>query len=355
MATVEYDRVGKSFGPVRVMENISFTIPDNQFVVLLGPSGCGKTTLLRMTAGLESITDGEIRIGGERMNGVHPRDRDIAMVFQTYALYPQMKVYDNIAFSLQVRGLPKAEIRKKVEWAAEMLDLSKLLDRKPAALSGGQRQRVAMGRALVRDPKVFLFDEPLSNLDAKLRGQMRYEIRRNHDHLKATTIYVTHDQVEAMTMADTVVIMKGGEIMQMGSPDEVFDRPANVFVADFIGYPGINLFRGTLEADGGPAVRVGGTRLPAPAAGSPGTAVVYGVRPVHIALTEAGAPGSTPTTVLLSETTGSDTLLHVDIEGQETRVVVPERRRHQEGDTVHIRIDPANVHLFDAGTEKRIG
>jgi multiple sugar transport system ATP-binding protein len=354
MATVEYDRVGKSFGPVKILEDISFTIPDHHFVVLLGPSGCGKTTLLRMTAGLETITAGEIRIGGERMNGVHPRDRDIAMVFQQYALYPQMKVYDNIAFSMQVRGLPKAEIAKKVEWAAGILDLTPLLDRKPAALSGGQRQRVAMGRALVRDPKVFLFDEPLSNLDAKLRGQMRYEIRRIHDHLNATTVYVTHDQVEAMTMADMIVIMRAGEIMQMGPPDEVFDRPANVFVADFIGYPGINFFRGTLEGGEAPAVRVGATRLPAPARGTPGAEVVYGIRPVHIAVAHDATPGAVPAKVLLAETSGSETLLHVEVEGQETRVVLPERLRLHEGDTVHIRIDPANVHLFDATTEQRL-
>ncbi|MEO1103983.1 MAG: ATP-binding cassette domain-containing protein, partial [Pseudomonadota bacterium] len=284
MSTVEYDRVAKSFGNVKVMEDISFQIPDHSFVVLLGPSGCGKTTLLRMTAGLETITGGEIRIGGEVMNGVHPRDRDIAMVFQTYALYPQMTVFDNIAFALQIRRMKRAEIREKVEWAAEILDLTPLLKRKPAALSGGQRQRVAMGRALVRDPQVFLFDEPLSNLDAKLRAQMRYEIRRIHDRLEATTVYVTHDQVEAMTMADEIVVMRGGEIMQKGTPDEVYDTPANLFVADFIGSPAINLLRGKTEGAGGaPTVRFGGTTLPVGAIETtPGRDVVYGVRPVDI-------------------------------------------------------------------------
>ncbi|XWN29643.1 MAG: ABC transporter ATP-binding protein [Devosia sp.] len=352
MATVEYDRVAKNYGSVKVMEDISFTINDHRFVVLLGPSGCGKTTLLRMTAGLETITKGEIRIGGERMNGVHPRDRDIAMVFQTYALYPQMKVFDNIAFSLQVRRLSKAEIKKKVEWAAELLDLTPLLDRKPAALSGGQRQRVAMGRALVRDPQVFLFDEPLSNLDAKLRGQMRYEIRRIHDQLEATTVYVTHDQVEAMTMADEIVVMRGGEIMQMGTPDDVYDRPASVFVADFIGAPSINLLPGALEAADGPKVRFRGALLPAPDTGAAaGADVVYGIRPVDIVLAEDGPLAGE---VLLAETTGAETLLHVDLEGEELRVVIPERRRLKVGEKVQMTIDPTKAHLFDAKTEMRL-
>ena len=353
MATVEYDRVTKNYGHVKVMEDISFKILDHRFVVLLGPSGCGKTTLLRMTAGLETITGGEIRIGGERMNGVHPRDRDIAMVFQTYALYPQMTVFDNIAFSMQIRRVPKAEIRKKVEWAAEILDLTAYLKRKPGALSGGQRQRVAMGRALVRDPQVFLFDEPLSNLDAKLRAQMRFEIRRIHDRLDATTVYVTHDQVEAMTMADEIVIMRGGEIMQMGSPDDVYDRPANLFVADFIGSPAINLFNGKMAgSDGAPGVAFRGTVLPAPASGAAvGQDVVYGIRPVDISLADDGPIRGK---VLLAETTGAETLLHVDLEGEELRIVLPERRRFKQEDTVHLKIDPANAHLFDKATEARL-
>ena len=353
MSEVEYDKVAKSYGNVKVMEDISFTIANHSFVVLLGPSGCGKTTLLRMTAGLETITGGEIRIGGERMNGVHPRDRDIAMVFQTYALYPQMTVFDNIAFSMQIRRVPKKEIREKVEWAAGLLDLTPYLKRKPAALSGGQRQRVAMGRALVRDPQVFLFDEPLSNLDAKLRAQMRYEIRRIHDRLEATTVYVTHDQVEAMTMADEIVVMRGGEIMQKGSPDDVYDRPANLFVADFIGSPAINLLKGRAEGGNGAAgVRFNNALLPAPdIAAGPGKDLVYGIRPVDIGIAEDGpVKGS----VLMAETTGAETLLHVDLEGHELRVVLPERRRFKNGDVVHLSIDPANVHLFDAGTEKRL-
>ncbi|MEM9220969.1 MAG: ABC transporter ATP-binding protein [Pseudomonadota bacterium] len=352
MSTVEYERVAKNYGSVAVMEDISFQIADHSFVVLLGPSGCGKTTLLRMTAGLETITAGEIRIAGRRMNGVHPRDRDIAMVFQTYALYPQMSVFDNIAFALQIRGIRKSEIREKVDWAAEILDLKPLLKRKPAALSGGQRQRVAMGRALVRDPQVFLFDEPLSNLDAKLRAQMRYEIRRIHDRLDATTVYVTHDQVEAMTMADEIVVMRGGEIMQKGSPDEVYDQPANLFVADFIGSPAINLLHGKTEGGEAATVRVGTTQLPvADIAAGPGRDVVYGVRPVDIALAEDGPVKGE---VLLAETTGSETLLHVDLEGEELRVVLPERRRLSRGETVHLSIDPSKVHVFDAASEDRL-
>ena len=351
MATVEYRNVAKSYGSVRVMEDISFTIPDNRFVVLLGPSGCGKTTLLRMTAGLETITHGEVLIGDERMNGVHPRDRDIAMVFQSYALYPQMSVYDNIAFGLQVRKTPKAEVDERVRWAAGILDLEPLLKRKPAALSGGQRQRVAMGRAIVREPKVFLFDEPLSNLDAKLRGQMRYEIRRIHDRLGATTVYVTHDQVEAMTMADEIVVMRGGEIMQHGTPDDVYDRPANLFVADFIGSPPINLMRGRAEADGFRPAGANGAAppLPLPGAVPPGE-IVYGFRPVDVDLGETGIPAE----VILSETTGAETLVHLDMAGEEVTAVLPERRRFRPGERVGVTIDPAKLHLFDAASERRV-
>ncbi|MGP1396322.1 MAG: ABC transporter ATP-binding protein [Inquilinaceae bacterium] len=355
MATVEYDRITKSYGAVTVMRDINLAIDDHRFVVLLGPSGCGKTTLLRMTAGLETITGGEIRIAGRRMNGVHPRDRDIAMVFQNYALYPTMKVYDNIAFSLQVAKRSKAEIDEKVQWAADLLGLKPYLDRTPKALSGGQRQRVAMGRAIVRDPRVFLFDEPLSNLDAKLRGQMRYEIRRIHDRLETTTIYVTHDQIEAMTMADEVVVMRGGEIEQIGTPDEVYDRPANVFVADFIGSPPINFLKGTVEGEAGTAVfRFHGVTLPLPqqTPAASGQQAIYAVRPVDLAL---DPDASLQAEVLLSETTGSETLLHVDVEGQELRVILPERVRLQTGARTGLAIDPAKVHLFDAGTEKRIG
>ena len=351
MAQVDYRNVAKSYGTLRVMEDISLTIPDGRFVVLLGPSGCGKTTLLRMTAGLETITRGEIAIGGARMNEVHPRDRDIAMVFQSYALYPRMSVRDNIAFGLQVRGMGRAETDERVRWAAGVLGLEPYLDRKPGALSGGQRQRVAMGRAIVREPKVFLFDEPLSNLDAKLRGQMRYEIRRLHDRVEATTVYVTHDQVEAMTMADEVVVMRGGEIMQMGAPDAIYDRPASLFVADFIGSPPINLLAGEADGDG---LRFGSALLPLSGPAPPGRRLVYGVRPVDLGLAGPDLPGAVPAEVILAETTGAETLVHVDLEGEEVRVVIPERRRLRPGERVSLALDPAKAHLFDAETEARV-
>ncbi len=245
MATVEYQRIGKSFGALNIMRDISFKIEDHEFVVLLGPSGCGKTTLLRMTAGLETVSEGDLLIDGKRVNDVHPRDRSIAMVFQNYALYPTMKVYDNIAFSLEVAKVAPEEIKKRVEWAAATLNLTPYLDRYPKELSGGQRQRVAMGRAMVREAAVFLFDEPLSNLDAKLRAHMRTEIRQLHNRLKTTTIYVTHDQIEAMTMADKIVVMRAGKIEQIGTPDDVYDRPASKYVADFIGASAINFLQGT--------------------------------------------------------------------------------------------------------------
>ena len=259
--------------------------PDGAFVVLLGPSGCGKSTLLRMIAGLEPITSGEIDIGGNVVNTLHPKDRNIAMVFQNYALYAHMTVFDNMAFSMQLKKLPKDEIRRKVDWAASILNLTPYLARYPRQLSGGQRQRVAMGRAIVRDPAVFLFDEPLSNLDAKLRVQMRTEIKELHQRLKTTTVYVTHDQIEAMTMADVIVILRDGYIEQVGRPLEVYDRPANLFVAEFIGSPAMNILRGEVASqDGAPVVEAGRPRAAA-AAGRPwrpGQKVVYGIRPEHL-------------------------------------------------------------------------
>ena len=340
MAAVEYDKVSKSYGNVRVMEAIDLLVADRRFVVLLGPSGCGKTTLLRMTAGLETIGAGEIRIGGRRVNDVHPRDRDIAMVFQNYALYPTMKVFDNIAFSLQVKKAPKAEIEQKVRWAAELLGLTDYLDRYPRALSGGQRQRVAMGRALVRDPKVFLFDEPLSNLDAKLRGQMRYEIRRIHDRLETTTVYVTHDQIEAMTMADEIVVMRSGKIEQIGSPDEIYQRPANVFVADFIGSPPMNFLKGQVESSGDrPAFRFKSLSLPLPKASglAPGRPLVYGLRPVDLVL----APqGELKGEMVLSENAGSETMIHLGVEGDDLRAVVPGRPHIERGATIAFSVAP---------------
>ena len=367
MSAVDYERIGKKYGSVSIMEDVSFAIGERRFVVLLGPSGCGKTTLLRMTAGLEKVTSGDIRFEGARINDVHPRDRDIAMVFQSYALYPQMKVYDNIAFGLQVRKEPKDEIDRKVQEAAEILDLGPYLDRYPRALSGGQRQRVAMGRALVRHPKVFLFDEPLSNLDAKLRGQMRLEIRRIHDRLDTTTIYVTHDQIEAMTMADDIVVMRGGNIEQMGSPDEVYDRPANAFVADFVGSPSINLVDGTLE---GGTVRIAGQTLPlgtnaladGPASGPSGGTrdVRVGIRPLDIDVvatdaTDTGADaGLLRGAVEFVENTGAESHVHATIGDEVLRAVSPERLHLQRGAPVAFRVPAAKLHLFDAATEQRL-
>jgi len=354
MGTVEYDKVSKAFGSVPVLNDINLEVADHRFVVLLGPSGCGKTTLLRMTAGLETISEGEIRISGQRVNGVHPRDRNIAMVFQNYALYPTMKVYDNIAFPLQVKQVPKAEIDRKVRWAAELLGLTEYLERYPRALSGGQRQRVSMGRALVRDPTVFLFDEPLSNLDAKLRGQMRYEIRRIHDRLETTTIYVTHDQIEAMTMADEIVVMRAGRIEQIGSPDAIYDRPANIFVADFIGSPPMNFLRGQVESvDGRTVFRFKSLALPLPEAAGlqPGRTLVYGVRPVDLVLAEGGALQGQ---MVLSENTGAETMIHVGVDGDDLRVVVPGRPHIERGSAVGFSIAPAKVHLFDPESGRRI-
>ena len=354
MATVEYDKVSKNYGIETVMQDITLTVGDQRFVVLLGPSGCGKTTLLRMTAGLESITKGEIRIGGKRMNNVHPRDRDIAMVFQNYALYPTMKVFDNIAFTLQVKKMPRDEVTKKVRWAADLLDLTPYLDRYPKALSGGQRQRVAMGRALVRDPKVFLFDEPLSNLDAKLRGQMRYEIRRIHDRLDTTTIYVTHDQIEALTMADEIVVMRDGRIEQIGPPDAIYDRPANLFVADFIGAPPMNFLKGHIEqADGQTVFRFKSLALPLPVTGrwEAGRPLIYGIRPVDV---DVDSGGPLRGTMVLSESTGAEAMVHLAVDGEDIRAVISGRPRIARGESVAFRIDPAKVHLFDSGSGDRV-
>src|ERR1035438_3255394 len=287
MATVVIRDVRKAFGLTPVIHGVTVTIEDGQFVVLVGPSGCGKSTLLRMLAGLENITGGEIQIGDRIVNNLPPKERDVAMVFQNYALYPHMTVAANMAFSMKLRGAPKDEIEKRVKRAAEILGLTQLLDRYPRQLSGGQRQRVAMGRAIVRDPKVFLFDEPLSNLDAKLRVAMRAEIKSLHQRLKTTTVYVTHDQVEAMTMADRIVVMHDGRVEQIGAPLELYDRPDNLFVAQFIGSPAMNVVNGTVRrANGGAWVEAaGGVRWPlGHTAGADGQSVAYGVRPEHLSL-----------------------------------------------------------------------
>ena len=354
MATVEYQGIGKSFGSFRVMKDISLHIQDRGFVVLLGPSGCGKTTLLRMTAGLESVSEGDLLIGGRRVNGLHPRDRDIAMVFQNYALYPTMKVYDNIAFSLQVAKQSPEEIKKKVHWAAETLNLTPFLDRYPKALSGGQRQRVAMGRAMVREAQVFLFDEPLSNLDAKLRAHMRMEIRQLHNRLGTTTIYVTHDQIEAMTMADTIVLMQGGRIEQIGTPDEVYDRPANRYVADFIGSPGMNFLEGVVEAaNGAPVCRAGEAIIPLPKStgARQGQNVVCGLRPGEVRLDPNGPIVGR---AIIAEPTGPEVQLYAEVAGQRFVALVPKGNAFEEGDPLRFSIEPERVHLFDAKSEARV-
>jgi multiple sugar transport system ATP-binding protein len=354
MATVEYQGIGKSFGAFQIMSDISFKIEDHEFVVLLGPSGCGKTTLLRMTAGLETVSKGDLLIGGKRVNDVHPRDRSIAMVFQNYALYPTMKVYDNIAFSLEVAKIPPVEIKRRVEWAAATLNLTDYLGRYPKELSGGQRQRVAMGRAMVREAEVFLFDEPLSNLDAKLRAHMRTEIRQLHNRLKTTTIYVTHDQIEAMTMADKIVVMRAGKIEQIGSPDEVYDRPASKYVADFIGSSSINFLPGkVVAADGCAAVETatGKVLIEASTTAKVGQKVIVGVRPTDVVLDEAG-----PLMVksVLLERLGHDAQLFCDGPDGRFLAVVDKAARFAEGSEVRFSIAPSKVHVFDAQTEIRI-
>ncbi|MBV8097274.1 MAG: sn-glycerol-3-phosphate ABC transporter ATP-binding protein UgpC, partial [Acetobacteraceae bacterium] len=302
MAPVSLRSVRKAFGSTEVLHGVSVEIGDGEFVILVGPSGCGKSTLLRMIAGLENVTRGEIAIGARVVNSVPPKERDIAMVFQNYSLYPHMTVQDNMAFSLRLAKAPKSVIETRVRRAAEILGLSQLLHRYPRQLSGGQRQRVAMGRAIVRDPQVFLFDEPLSNLDAKLRVQMRGEIKDLHQRLQTTTIYVTHDQIEAMTMADKIVVMNSGNVEQIGAPLELYDRPANLFVAGFIGSPAMNFLKGTIE---GGAFRGEGITLPLPnGAGTvEGTPVIYGIRPEHFQLRGDGLPAR----VHIVEPTGSET------------------------------------------------
>ena len=355
MATVDIRGVHKAFGPTKVIHGVDISIEDEEFVVLVGPSGCGKSTLLRMIAGLEQISDGEIAIGGKVVNDVAPKDRDIAMVFQNYALYPHMTVYDNMAFSLKLRKAEKALIDQRVRQAAEILGLNPYLDRYPRQLSGGQRQRVAMGRAIVRDPQVFLFDEPLSNLDAKLRVQMRTEIKALHQRLKTTSIYVTHDQVEAMTMADRIVVMHDGIVEQVGSPLELYDNPANTFVAGFIGSPAMNFFQGTLRRNGGIWVEAeDGTKLPAPGnvGGSDGQKVVYGVRPEHLTL--AGGSSGVPAKVEVVEPTGADTLVFSRIAGIHTCAVFSERHDFRPGQEIKLQPRLDVVHLFDAASGQHL-
>jgi multiple sugar transport system ATP-binding protein len=350
MASVTISDVTKNFGAVSVLRGVDVAIQDGAFVVLVGPSGCGKSTLLRMVAGLETVTSGEIAIDGRRVNHLEPKDRDIAMVFQNYALYPQMTVAQNMGFALELAGRPRAEIAAEVGKAAEILSLTPLLGRKPAQLSGGQRQRVAMGRAIVRHPKVFLFDEPLSNLDAKLRVQMRAEIKALHQRLRTTILYVTHDQIEAMTMADQIVVLNGGRVEQIGAPLELYDRPANLFVAGFLGSPAMNFLPGVVGAEA--LVLAGGVALPRPAGVPTGTAVQYGVRPEDLAL---GGPDAVPAEVLLVEPTGAETHLKVRIDGQELTLVTKARLDAAPGDLLPITLASARGHLFEAESGRRIG
>jgi multiple sugar transport system ATP-binding protein len=351
VASVNIQSVKKRFGDVEVLHGVSIDIADTSFTVLVGPSGCGKSTLLRMIAGLEEISDGEIRIGDKRVNDVPPKQRDIAMVFQNYALYPHMTVRDNMAFSLTLAKKDKATIDAKVARAAEILGLAQLLDRYPRQLSGGQRQRVAMGRAIVRDPQVFLFDEPLSNLDAKLRVAMRTEIKELHQRLKTTSIYVTHDQIEAMTMGDVIVVMRDGYIEQT----DLYDRPANLFVAGFIGSPAMNFLPGTLRrSDGTAQVELAdGTRLDAPSgsAGADGQNVIYGTRPEHLALADAGG---IPIQIAVVEPTGADTFVSCRHHGTDISVVFRERHRFAPGDSIRLQPDLQHAHLFDADSGKRL-
>jgi multiple sugar transport system ATP-binding protein len=355
MASVAFRDIRKTFGRVKVIHGIGFDIADGEFVVLVGPSGCGKSTLLRMLAGLEEISGGEILIDGKVVNDLESKDRDIAMVFQSYALYPHMTVRDNMAFSLKLRKADVAQTGKRVADAARILNLDQLLDRYPRELSGGQRQRVAMGRAIVRDPKVFLFDEPLSNLDAKLRVAMRAEIKALHQRLKTTTVYVTHDQIEAMTMADRIVVMHDGIVEQIGTPLELFDRPGNLFVAQFIGSPAMNVFKGTLRRqDGRDFVEAQGGAWPLGALrdGRDGQAVHYGVRPGDI---ELGTPDrGIAAKVVVVEPTGAETELVLDVGGTQLILVMHGRTAVQPDEQVGLVIDGSKAHLFDDGSGKRI-
>jgi ABC-type sugar transport system ATPase subunit len=345
MARVDLEGIDKRFGGTQVLSQIALDINDGEFLVLVGPSGCGKSTLLRVIAGLEDADAGTVRIDGRDVTGLEPRERDIAMVFQSYALYPHMTVRQNIGFSLKLSGRPRAEIDAAVDDAARLLGLSDLLDRKPRQLSGGQRQRVAMGRAIVRKPALFLFDEPLSNLDAKLRVQMRTEIRALHERLGATSVYVTHDQVEAMTMADRIVVLDRGRIVQIGTPLDVYANPVSRFVAEFIGAPGINILDGDIAADG--TVRAGGMVLGHSTA-APG-AVDIGIRPEDLVAGAQDASDALPLTFGIVEHLGAETYVFGDHDGRQICWRRPGSQGHT-GETVWLRPEPGRVHLFDKTT-----
>ncbi len=371
MATVTLKNVKKIYdNKVTAVHDFNLEIADKEFIVLVGPSGCGKSTTLRMVAGLEEISEGELLIDGKRMNDVEPKDRDIAMVFQSYALYPHMTVYENMAFALKLRKMPKEEIDQKVREAAEILDITQYLDRKPKALSGGQRQRVAIGRAIVRNPKVFLMDEPLSNLDAKLRNQMRAEIIKLRQRIDTTFVYVTHDQTEAMTLGDRIVIMKDGFIMQIGTPQEVFDRPVNIFVAGFIGTPQMNFFDGKLTKRGDVyEIAVADAVMPLSAEiskalagkGVGEKAVKVGIRPEHISFAKESSPNTVSGTVDVSEMMGSEVYLHVTAGEKDVVLRVPTTdlpAEHRGGIPYGVKVNftfrPELIHLFDPETEMNL-
>ncbi len=352
MATISIENVRKNFGPVEVIKGVSFKVADGEFAVLVGPSGCGKSTMLRMIAGLECATEGDIKLDGKRINDVSPDQRGIAMVFQSYALYPHMTVAENIGFSLDLKKVPQAKIRQQVGEVAELLQLSALLDRRPAALSGGQRQRVAIGRAIIKQPRVILFDEPLSNLDATLRVQMRVELQRLHQELRSTIVYVTHDQVEAMTMADTIVVLNQGSVAQCASPMELYSRPRSAFVATFIGSPRMNLVKGTIAGNDATPSFVAVEGWSVPLAGRDFTArgcqpAWLGIRPEDIRLVEAASPADICGKVVIVERLGAETYLNV-VNGTETLLVrVQGDIALRPGDDVRLALDRARFHLFD--------
>jgi sn-glycerol 3-phosphate transport system ATP-binding protein len=356
MGAISLSSVLKTYGSgpkaVKVIHGVNAEIADGEFIVIVGPSGCGKSTLLRMVAGLEDITGGDISIGGRVVNRLEPSERDIAMVFQNYALYPHMSVYDNMAYGLKIAKVPKAEIDVRVQKAAKILELGALLDRKPRQLSGGQRQRVAMGRAIVRQPQVFLFDEPLSNLDAKLRAQTRLEIQKLHRELGITSLFVTHDQVEAMTLGQRLIVMNGGRIEQIGTPEEVYGAPATTFVAGFIGSPPMNLMVG--QADGS-RFTVGGITLPLPRPAPRAGALTLGLRPEHADLDTGGGTGGWPLKVEMLEMLGAERLVYGHLgDTLFTLRIDATRVPPKPGDTVQLHMAPQQLHWFDSGTGARV-
>jgi multiple sugar transport system ATP-binding protein len=356
MSRVLFDHVWKSYASVEVVRDLNLAVEEGEFLVLVGPSGCGKSTTLRMLAGLEEVTRGDIHIGERNVTFAEPRDRDIAMVFQSYALYPHMSVEENIGFGLRNRGVATAEIAKRVKNVSSMLEIGHLLERRPRNLSGGQRQRVALGRAIVREAGVFLMDEPLSNLDAQLRVSMRSEIIKLHQRIRSTTVYVTHDQVEALTMGSRIAVLKDGRLMQVDTAENLYERPGSVFVATFIGSPAMNILTGTVEGgDGGPGIRSRQFKWPidpkAPL--KPGTQIIFGVRPEHLIVGAEGQAGN-PATVTLIESTGNEAVVLLDLGGDVLKAKVPGRVRLKIGQPVSVSAEMTELHFFEATTEARI-